>query len=172
MVGLYAVNLDSNVTVAHRDDDMFAMCSTFKAYLSARVLQKAQRGELTMTDMLYVDPAAVIANSPISEPKAGSSLSLNELCQAVLQRSDNTAANMLLRLIGGPPAITEFARSIGDDRTRLDRWEDRTELRTSRRSPRHQHAARTRRRYPRDPHRRGSGRGGTASSSKTGCAPT
>jgi hypothetical protein len=25
--------------------------------------------------------------------------------------------------IGGPPAITEFARSIGDDRTRLDRWE-------------------------------------------------
>ncbi len=126
VVGLYGVNLDSNVTVAHRDNDMFAMCSTFKAYLSARVLQKAQRGELTMTDTLYVDPAAVIANSPISGPKAGSSLSLNELCQAVLQRSDNTAANMLLRLIGGPPAITEFARSIGDDRTRLDRWE--TEL--------------------------------------------
>ena len=126
VVGLYAVNLDSNVTVAHRADDMFAMCSTFKAYLSARVLQKAQRGELTMTDALYVDPAAVIANSPISGPKAGSSLSLNELCQAVLQRSDNTAANMLLHLIGGPPAITEFARSIGDDRTRLDRWE--TEL--------------------------------------------
>jgi beta-lactamase class A len=126
LVGLYAVNLDSNVTVAHRDNDMFAMCSTFKAYLSARVLQKAQRGELTMTDALYVDPAAVIANSPISGPKAGSSLSLSELCQAVLQRSDNTAANMLLHLIGGPPAITEFARSIGDDRTRLDRWE--TEL--------------------------------------------
>jgi beta-lactamase class A len=126
VVGLYAVNLDSNVTVAHRDNDMLAMCSTFKAYLSARVLQKAQRGELTMTDVLYVDPAAVIANSPISGPKAGSSLSLNELCQAALQRSDNTAANMLLRVIGGPPAITEFARSIGDDRTRLDRWE--TEL--------------------------------------------
>lgn len=123
VVGLYAVNLATNLTVAHRDNDMFAMCSTFKAYLSARVLQKAQRGELAMTDMLHVDPAAVIANSPISGPKAGSSLSLNELCQAVLQRSDNTAANMLLHLIGGPPAITEFARSIGDDRTRLDRFE-------------------------------------------------
>lgn len=123
VVGLYGVNLDSNVTLAHRDNDMFAMCSTFKAYLSARVLQKAQRGELAMTDTLYVNPAAVIANSPISGPKAGGSLSLNELCQAVLQRSDNTAANMLLKLIGGPPAITEFARSIGDERTRLDRWE-------------------------------------------------
>ena len=41
----------------------------------------------------------------------------------MLQRSDNTAANMLLGAIGGPPAITEFARSIGDERTRLDRWE-------------------------------------------------
>ena len=126
LAGLYGVNLASNVTVAHRQNDMFALCSTFKAYLAARILQKAQRGELVMTDILYVDPAAVKPNSPISGPKAGHSLSLNELCQAVLQRSDNTAANMLLSVIGGPPGITEFARSIGDERTRLDRWE--TEL--------------------------------------------
>lgn len=122
-VGLYGLNLGSNATVAHRDNDMFAMCSTFKAYLAARVLQKAQRGELVMTDTLYVDPAELQPNSPISGPKAGGRLPLDELCRAVLQRSDNTAANMLLGAIGGPPAITEFARSIGDERTRLDRWE-------------------------------------------------
>lgn len=123
VVGVYGANLDTNDTVAHRDNDMFAMCSSFKAYLSARVLQKAQRGELRMTDTLRVDPAAVLPNSPITGPKAGGELSLAELCQAALQRSDNTAANMLLTVIGGPPAITAFARSIGDDRTRLDRWE-------------------------------------------------
>ena len=123
LIGLYGLNLESNATVAHRDNDMFAMCSTFKAYLAARVLQKAQRGELAMTDTLYVDPAELQPNSPISEPKAGGRLPFDELCRAVLQRSDNTAANMLLRAIGGPPAITEFARSIGDERTRLDRWE-------------------------------------------------
>lgn len=123
VVGLYGADLGSDRTVRHRDDQRFALCSTFKAYLAARVLQKAQRGELAMTDTMEVNPAAVIANSPISGPKAGGSLSLDELCRAVLQRSDNTAANMLLRLIGGPPAITEFARSVGDDSTRLDRWE-------------------------------------------------
>lgn len=123
LIGLYGLNLESNATVAHRDNDMFAMCSTFKAYLAARVLQRAQRGELVMTDTLYVDPAELQPNSPISAPKAGGRLPLDELCRAVLQRSDNTAANMLLRAIGGPPAITEFARSIGDGRTRLDRWE-------------------------------------------------
>jgi beta-lactamase class A len=40
--------------------------------------------------------------------------------------SDNTAGNLLLRELGGPTAITRFARSVGDRATRLDRWE--TEL--------------------------------------------
>ena len=53
-------------------------------------------------------------------------MTLAELCQAALQVSDNTAGNLLLKTIGGPPSITAFARSIGDDRSRLDRWE--TEL--------------------------------------------
>lgn len=53
-------------------------------------------------------------------------MTLDELCQAALQVSDNTAGNLLLKAIGGPPAITAFARSIGDPSTRLDRWE--TEL--------------------------------------------
>jgi beta-lactamase class A len=87
------------------------------------VLQMDERGQLSLDDTATVDPAAVVANSPITEPQAGSDMTLAQLCQAALQRSDNTAANLLLRAIGGPPAITSFARSIGDDRTRLDRWE-------------------------------------------------
>lgn len=125
-VGLYGVELASGRTVAHRDDDPFAVCSTFKAYAAARVLQKSQRGELQLTDSVYIDPASVARYSPVTGPKAGGSMTLAQLCEAALQRSDNTAGNLLLRAIGGPPAITEFARSIGDDSTRLDRWE--TEL--------------------------------------------
>lgn len=125
-VGLYGQNLDSTLMVAHRADDLFAMCSTFKAYLAARVLQKAQAGELRLTDTVVVDPQLLRANSPRTEPNVGKPMALSDLCAAALQVSDNTAANLLLRVIGGPPAITAFARSIGDDRTRLDRWE--TEL--------------------------------------------
>lgn len=128
-VGLYAQNLDSKVTLANRDSDPFAMCSTFKAYLAARVLQKAQAGELRLTDTAVVDPALLRTNSPRTEPNVGKPMALSDLCAAALQVSDNTAANVLLRVIGGPPAITAFARSIGDERTRLDRWE--TELNTA-----------------------------------------
>ncbi len=45
------------------------------------------------------------------------------LCGAALQYSDNTAANLLLQLVGGPAAVTSFARSIGDCEFRLDRRE-------------------------------------------------
>jgi beta-lactamase class A len=126
IIGVFAVNLDSGATVAHRSQDPFAMCSTFKAYAAARVLQMVERGQLTLDQKAFVDPAAIVANSPRTEPRAGTEMTLSELCEAALQVSDNTAANLLLHTIGGPQAITAFARSIGDERTRLDRWE--TEL--------------------------------------------
>ncbi len=126
VVGLYAQNLDTQAEVAHRDGDSFAMCSTFKAYLAARVLQMAQAGELRLTDTALVEPAELKPNSPRTEPNAGRRMALSDLCAAAVQVSDNTAANLLLQTIGGPQAITAFARSIGDDRSRLDRWE--TEL--------------------------------------------
>ncbi len=129
-VGLYAVNLNSGRTLAHRDDHLFAVCSTFKAYLAARVLDGDQQGRLALTDRILVDPAELKPHSPVTEPAAGQRISVLRLCEATLQQSDNTAANLLLALIGGPPEITAFARVIGDERTRLDRWE--TELNSAR----------------------------------------
>jgi beta-lactamase class A len=125
-IGVYAVDLSSGRSITYLDAESFAMCSTFKGYASARVLQMVAQGELTLDQMVFVDPAAIVANSPRTGPRAGGAMTLDELCQAALQVSDNTAGNLLLQIIGGPPAITAFARSIGDDRTRLDRWE--TEL--------------------------------------------
>jgi beta-lactamase class A len=126
LVGVFATNLDSGTTVAHRSQDQFAVCSTFKGYAAARVLQKVERGELTLDRTVFVDPAGIVANSPRTQTHAGGEMTLDELCQAAVQVGDNTAGNLLLKTIGGASAITEFARSIGDDRTRLDRWE--TEL--------------------------------------------
>jgi beta-lactamase class A len=45
------------------------------------------------------------------------------MLQAMVERSDNTAANQLLRLIGGPTDYTAYLRGIGDPTTRLDRME-------------------------------------------------
>jgi beta-lactamase class A len=125
-VGLFAVDLGDGRSVSHRGQEAFAMCSTFKGYLSARVLQMVEQGQLSLAQTVFVDPAAIITNSPRTAPRAGADMTLDELCQAALQVSDNAAANLLLKVIGGPSAITAFARSIGDPASRLDRWE--TEL--------------------------------------------
>jgi len=123
-IGVYAVDLASGRTVSHLDGEMFAMCSTFKGYAAARVLQMVQNGELTLDREVYVDPKwAALPNSPVTAPNSGGQMRLADLCAAAVQVSDNCAGNLLLQTIGGPGAITEFARSIGDDRTRLDRWE-------------------------------------------------
>ncbi|KHO21594.1 class A beta-lactamase [Mycolicibacterium setense] len=126
LIGLYATNLDSGRTITHRPDEMFAMCSTFKGYAAARVLQMVGRRQISLDNRVFVDPDAIVEYSPVTEPRAGGEMTLGELCRAALQQSDNTAGNLLLKTIDGPPGITAFARSIGDQRTRLDRWE--TEL--------------------------------------------
>jgi beta-lactamase class A len=125
-IGVFAANLNVQRVLSHRAQESFAMCSTFKTYAAARVLQKAGRGELALSDAVTIEPQDIVPHAPVSQTRVGRTMTLSELCQAALQQSDNTAANWLLRMIGGPPAITAFARSIGDERTRLDRWE--TEL--------------------------------------------
>jgi beta-lactamase class A len=123
-IGVYAVDLESGRTVSHLDGESFAMCSTFKGYAAARVLQMVQNGELTLDRQVFVDPEqAALPNSPRTAPNAGGQMTLADLCAAAVQVSDNAAGNLLLQTIGGPSAVTDFARSIGDDRTRLDRWE-------------------------------------------------
>nr|WP_090344170.1 class A beta-lactamase [Mycolicibacterium malmesburyense]CRL75457.1 beta-lactamase class A [Mycolicibacterium malmesburyense] len=123
LIGVFAVNLHTGRTVAHRAQEPFAMCSTFKTYAAARVLQKAERGELALTDRVTIEEGDIVPNSPVTGAHVGQTMTLAELCQAALQQSDNAAGNWLLRTIGGPSGVTGFARSIGDQRSRLDRWE-------------------------------------------------
>ncbi len=125
-VGMYAIDLGSGASLEHRADTRFAMCSTFKTYAVARVMQLAQLGQRDLGTPQPIAASDIVENSPVTSAHAGNSMRLDELCAAALINSDNTAGNLLLRCIGGPPEITTFARSVGDDQSRLDRWE--TEL--------------------------------------------
>ena len=105
-IGVYGLNPANSQTLSFHDGDPFAMCSTFKVYAAARVLQRAERQEVLLTDPVPIDSADIVSNSPVTEGAVGSTLPLGELCRAALQQSDNTAGNLLLRNIGGPPAVT------------------------------------------------------------------
>lgn len=106
-----------------RGNERFAMCSTFKVYAVAAFLRLAAAGRARLADTVNIEPAALVENSPVSAQAAGRPLTYAALCEAALTRSDNTAANYILRALGGPSAVTALARTVGDQATRLDRWE-------------------------------------------------
>ncbi|MVA77773.1 class A beta-lactamase [Auraticoccus sp. F435] len=126
-IGLWARNLRTGRELAHRADSRFPICSVFKALAVAALL----RGDLVVPDAhvlrrpAHIPPAALLEVSPFVEQclRDGTVPTVEQLCVATLQLSDNTAGNEVLARIGGPTAVTRFARSLGDTTTRLDRWE-------------------------------------------------
>jgi len=123
-IGVAAVDTGTGARLAHRGDERFAMCSTFKWMLAAAVLARHDHGGGVLEQRLSYGRKDMVAHSPVTEVHlAEGSMPIVELCRAIVETSDNTAANTLLRFIGGPSALTHYLRTIGDLTTRLDRME-------------------------------------------------
>jgi len=126
-IGAYAVDTATGRTIAYRSDERFALLSTFKAIVAAAVLHKARTSEPGLMDkVVRWTKADLKENSPVTEKHVEDGLTVAELCDAAVTRSDNTAGNMLLKQIGGPAGLTRYFRTLKDPVSRLDRWE--TEL--------------------------------------------
>lgn len=121
-VGVFAQSLESGDTVEVGADESFPMLSTFKVYAVAAFLDRFGTGA-ALDETVTVADTDVVDNSPVTSEHVGRQMSYRDLSIAALTRSDNTAGNLLLRKIGGPAAIAEFAGRAGDDASHLDRWE-------------------------------------------------
>ncbi|HEX8868015.1 MAG TPA: class A beta-lactamase [Lentzea sp.] len=125
-LGVFATDTGSGRTVLHRADELFPMCSTFKTIAAAAILRRDHDGTLLGKVIRYtqadVDKSGY---GPITgKPEnLANGMTVKALCEATITYSDNCAANLLLKELGGPTAISRFCRSIGDPVTRLDRWE-------------------------------------------------
>jgi len=128
-IGVYAIDTGSGKEVAHRADEAFAMCSTFKAALSACLLAHSVKNAKLMQKRIRYNKSVLLNHCPITEKHLNDGMTIQELCAAAVAYSDNAAANLLLKEIGGPAKLTAFLRTLGDQHTRLDRWEP--ELNTS-----------------------------------------
>ena len=106
-----------------RAAERFVYCSTFKMYLAAATLERVQRGEERLDRMVRVTRADMVDHAPVTQPAIGSSLTVETLCKAVVEVSDNPAANILIRELGGLDALRAWYRSIGDQSTTVDRLE-------------------------------------------------
>ena len=125
-VGLAIHDTGSGEHWQYRAEERFPMASTFKVLACAALLARADAKQEDTGRLVEITPADLVTYSPVTEAWVGREMSLHALCDATMRISDNTAANKVLDVLGGPHEVTSFMRSLGDETTRLDRWE--TEL--------------------------------------------
>lgn len=122
-LGVFVLDTKTKVSFSHRQDERFAMCSTFKALAAAFALARVDKGEEKLDRRIPVSGKDLLSHSPIAQKHAGGDMTVRELCDAAVTYSDNAAANLLLASFGGPKGLTAWLGSIGDGTTRLDRTE-------------------------------------------------
>ena len=123
-LGVAVVHSGSGGFAAHRADERFPMCSTFKLLAAAAVLKRVDDGKETLDRRVKFSTSDLVPYSPVTKDHADrEGLTVGELCAAAVTVSDNTAGNLVLASLGGPQALTEYVRSLGDAVTRLDRIE-------------------------------------------------
>ncbi|GDY31339.1 class A beta-lactamase [Gandjariella thermophila] len=122
-LGICAVDTGSGASVRHRAGERFLMCSTFKALAVSAILRRRQQQPGLLDTVIRYDRSQLLPYAPVTSQHVAEGMTVSALCQAAITYSDNTAANLLLQVLGGPPAVTAFARTLGDQLTRLDRTE-------------------------------------------------
>jgi beta-lactamase class A len=119
-LGVAAFDLNRKIQLSYRGNERFPMCSTFKVLASSSIL--AREPGLLGKRIRY-KKKELMPHSPVTEKHVADGMTNAELCAATIQYSDNTAANLLLKQVGGPAGLTKYMRSLGDEVFRLDRWE-------------------------------------------------
>jgi len=122
-LGVFAIDTDSGARIGHRQDERFPLCSTFKVILVSAILARSQRENDFLQRRIRYSLVDLVHYSPITEKHIADGMTVSDLCAAAMQYSDNTSANLLMKQLGGPAAVTAYARSIGNHEFRLDRWE-------------------------------------------------
>lgn len=93
----------------------FPMASTFKIAVAGAIFDRIDKGELKLDTMVTVDPAVIVNSAGIAEQMKhpGVALSVHNLLELMLTRSDNSATDVMVAQAGGPAAVTAWLRKVG-----------------------------------------------------------
>ncbi|MEV8239823.1 class A beta-lactamase [Microbacterium testaceum] len=118
-----AVNLATGESVQHQSSEPLPMCSLFKVIAVGALLKAHAYDEQYLNTPVPFSADQIVVNSPVASKLGILQMTPNEMADAALRYSDNTAGNLLLEQIGGPAAIRQLAQQLGATSTRLDRAE-------------------------------------------------
>jgi beta-lactamase class A len=124
VVGVSAVHVESGRRISLHATDRFPMASTFKVPVAVQLLARVDSGEVTLAQMVHIEPGDLhpgsgTLNNLFNQP--GVELSVRNILELMLLISDNSAADISLRLAGGGEAVTAKMRELGIDGISVNR---------------------------------------------------
>lgn len=124
IVGVAAVHLETGRAVYLNPDEPFPMASTFKFPVAVQILRRVQAGTLSLDSIVEIQPENLHPGSGtltrlFNDP--GVFLSVRNLLELMLLISDNSAADIMLRMAGGPDSVNAMLAEVGVEGIRVDR---------------------------------------------------
>jgi beta-lactamase class A len=122
-IGVYALNTGNNQIIAYREDERFPIQSTFKLMAVAALLKNTSHYKKQLQQKLFYNNEDLVFWHPVTGNNINNGMTLEELSEAAMSYSDNTAANLIIKKLGGPESITHFAHSLGNQTFNLKHYE-------------------------------------------------
>ena len=114
-VGLSVVHIESGKTISINGQSQLPLYSVFKLPLAIAVLREIEENRLRLDQKIHVTPAEIVQGTPGNTAlwRKPVDVTVEQLIEYSISRSDNTSAEKLLQLAGGPLKLTEQMRSLG-----------------------------------------------------------
>jgi len=122
-LGVVILDKNGDAKVSYRQNERFPFASTFKIIVASAILKKSMADETLLSERILYTSKDLVTYSPVTEKNIPNGMTISELVKAMLQYSDNTAANLLIARLGGIVSINNFVKDLGDFDFRLDRIE-------------------------------------------------
>src|SRR5262245_21274904 len=122
-IGVYAMNTGNNQIIAYRAEERFPVQSTMKLIGVAALLKKSQSNPNLLQEKIRYSKDDLIHWHPITRKYVNSGMTLEALAEAAMSYSDIPAINLIMKTLGGPKVVTDFAHSIGNKSFNVEHYD-------------------------------------------------
>ena len=122
-IGVYAVNTGNNQIIAYHADQLFPVQSTSKLIDVAALFKQSDSTPGLLQKKIHYTQSDLMTWHPITGKYLATGMTLEALSAAAMSYSDNPAANLIIKEVGGPAAVTSYAHSIGNKSFNLEHYE-------------------------------------------------
>lgn len=117
IVGVSIIGNNGKDTISMNGDRRFPMQSVFKFHIALAVLSEIDKGKLSLDQKIEIGKDELLPEdfwSPLrDENPNGGIFTIEKLIQYSVSHSDNTACDVLIRLVGTPKTVEEYIKKSG-----------------------------------------------------------